>query len=214
MSTNLITNTIHMNYTYTSLLTALTQDPSILRNGVTNQTPLIRACSHSGWNDFNNDGRRYLIYYNFKLDDWVTGSPKSLATSEIICHDAFQFNYNCPLTKTVDGKVVPITLNDILKDPLSRTMYSNQTGNAGANLYEYAVKILSAHKQNLIKCPVDTRLIKYNHPIYYTTEYTFISSSGQPTIKSAIVGIIKYKKANGEEHVAVLGTALEEYIVQ
>lgn len=211
---NLVTNTIHMNYTYTSLVSALTQDPSILRNGVTNQTPLIRSCSHSGWNDFNNDGLRYLFYFNFKINDWIIDSPTTISNCELICHDAVQFNYNCPLTKTINGKVVPITLDDILKDPLSRTIYSNQSGDSGANLYEFALKIQSAHRQNIRQCPVDVRLIKYNHPVYYTIEYNLISSDGQLTVKRSIVGIIKYKKANGEDNIAFLGTAIEEYILE
>jgi hypothetical protein len=213
MPTNLIENTINMNYLYTALATCLTKDPSILRNGITNETPIVQSIGHSGWDDFKNDGLRYIFFFNFKLTDWLIGTLETVVNCEIINNDKIQHNYQCPLMKTVDGKRVPITYNDILKDPLSRTVYSKLSGYAGNSLYDFAIAGKTAHVQIISQCPVDVRLIRYNHPVYYEITYNLVTSTGEVTIKKSIVGIIKYRKVNGEENIVYFGTAIEEFIV-
>ena len=212
-SLNLIEHGVNMNYIYTALVSNIIRDPNLLRNGLTNESPLIQSCSHSNWDDFKADKKRYLFFWNFRLTDWLIATPKSVVNCEIICHDQFKCNYNCPLTKIVDGKTVPITLKDVIQNPLSRTMTSNELGDAGNTLYNYAIQIRAAHLQNLALCPIDLRLVEYNHPIYYEIVYNLVTSDGQLTIKRSIVCAIKYKKENGEDNVAFAGTAIEEYIV-
>jgi hypothetical protein len=212
-SENLIEHSVNMNYTYTSLANTIIRDPLILRKGLTDESQLIQSCSHSSWDDFRRDKKRYLFFWNFHLNDWLIATPKSVMNCEIICHDQFKCNYNCPLIKTVDGTRVPITLKDVIKNPLSRIMTSNELGDSGNTLYDYAIQIRSAHLQNLSLCPIDMRLIRYNHPIYYEIVYNLVTSDGRLTVKRSIVGAIKYKKENGEDYVAFFGTAVEEYVL-
>lgn len=84
MSENLIQNTIHTNYMYTALTTALTKDKSILRNGITNETPIVKSCGHSSWDDFRRDGMRYIFFINFKMNDFLVGTIDRLKKGEII----------------------------------------------------------------------------------------------------------------------------------
>ena len=212
-SLNLIENSVNMNYIYTALVSNIIRNHKILQKGLTAESPLIQSCSHSNWDDFKADKKRYLFFWNYRLTDWLILTPKSVINSELICHDQFRLNYNCPLTKIVDGKTVPITLKDIIKNPLSRTMTSNELGDAGNTLYDYAMQMLAAHSRNLSLCPIDMRLVEYNHPIYYEIVYNLVTSDGQLTVKRSIMCAIKYKKENGEDNIAAIGTAIEEYIV-
>jgi hypothetical protein len=113
--------------------------------------------------------------------------------------------------KSENGKEVPIKLIDIINNPLSRTIYSNQSGEQGNTLYDYALRIQAAHKQNIDQCPTDVRLIKFNHPLFYTITYNLVTSNGTVTVKTSIVGLIKYRKANGEIWIAFFGTPINEY---
>lgn len=214
MAVNLITNTINMNYLYSALTTTLVKSPSILRNGISNLTPIVNSCIHSGWDDFRNDGMRYIFFFNFKLEDFVVGSVDTVINSEIISHCSLQHNYQCPLIKSVNGQQLPITLKNIIDNPLSKNSYSLHTGTNGNSLYEYAIVIRNAHVQNISQCPIDVRLINYNHPFYYEIVYNLITSNGLQTVKRSIVVLIKYKKTDGSDFIAFLGTAIQEFIVE
>lgn len=216
-STNVITDSVNMNYMYTALMIALTSDPSLLRNGISNETPIVHSCDHTGWESFKNDGMRYIFFINFKIQDFILGTLESLANGEIINQGAFKHNYDYSLMKTVEGKRVPVTYNDILNDPISATQMSHQSfeeGVAGIPLATYVRQNIQASQRNIGLAPVDVRNIQYNQPFYYETRYTFTTTGGQTTVKRAMIGVIKYKKANGEDYVAFVGTPINELLVE
>lgn len=214
-SENLIPNTINMNYNYTTLMTAFVKDKSILRNGISNAHPIVQSINHSGWNDFNNDEKRFILFFNFKLRDYIIAKPNNIENCQVINQGALQHNYQCPLMKTVEGSSaqVPILLGDVINNPLSRTIYSNQSGENGISQHDYALQIRTALGQMIGFCPIDVRLLNYNHPFYYEVTFNLLTSTGQLTEKKAIVGIIKYKIASGEDYVVHTGTGISEFIV-
>ena len=212
MPIHILREPVNMNYIYTALMTYMIRHPSVLKNGITKYTPIIQACDHTGWLDFQQDGLRYTFVDTFTLDDFVTGTKESLSNVNLITNGSFQHNYNHPLVKTVNGKIVPITLKDILEDPASKQTYSNNYGTNGSTLYDYAVATDNASETIINECPIDVRLISYGHPVYYTHTYYLLDGNGNQTTKEAIIGIIKYKNDKGVPMIFFAGTPIREFI--
>lgn len=209
----LISNTIQINYIFTAMICTLLKDPSILRKGVTNLTPLIRSCSHNSWTDLNTDGLRYIFFYDMRLSDFVTGTLESIGNANIVSLESVQHNYNYPLMKVVNGVAVPVTINDILHNPASTSMHSNQSGSSGSTVYDYMLQGRINVHAIASQCPSIIQLVNYNKMINYEYEYNLIASNGQPTKKRSIIGVMKYKRENGEDWVMLSGTGISEYIV-
>lgn len=212
MSSSLIENVNNTNYLFTAFTTTLIRNPTILRNGITNLTPLVQSCNHSSWNDFEADGKNYMFCFIWDLKDYIINTPKSVVNCDIINHGGIQFNYDCPLVKNVNNKFVPITLKDIIQNPLSRIMFSKESGTSGGTLYDYALRIRSAHNTNLTKCPIDVVLMKYDNPTYYEFVYNLIASDGSVTTKRSMSSVIKFKSSTGVDRICIAGTGIHEYV--
>lgn len=213
MPTHILENAININYLYNALITVVLNNPSILRNGITKYTPIIRSCDHTGWDDFRRDGLRYTFVDTFRLEDFVVASPETMRYVNLITNGSFQHNYNHPLVKIVNGVVVPITLDDILKDPASKTTYSNQFGEQGNTLFAYSEATLTAFCGVAKECPIDVRLIAYNHPVNWFHTYNLLDGNGNVTIKKSILTVIKYKDLQERDMIFFAGTPYEEYIL-
>lgn len=212
MSNSLIQNVNNMNYLFTAFTTTLVRDPTILRNGITNLTPLVQSCNHSNWEDFHTDGMNYMFCFIWDLKDYILNTPRSVINCDIINHGGLQFNYEQPLVKNVNNKIVPVTLKDIIKNPLSKIMFSQQSGTSGGTLYDYALKIRSAHNTNLTKCPIDVLLMEYDNPTYFEIVYNLVASDGSVTTKRSMNGLIKFKSSTGVDRICMTGTGIHEYI--
>lgn len=213
MSNNLIEHPSNMNYLYSALCTTLIRNPSILKNGISNLTPIIQSCNHSGWTDFNNDGRRFILFFNFKLIDYLLRTPKSIGNCEVINQGGLQHNYKCPLMKSVNNKLVPIQLKDVLANPLSNIIFSEELGETGITQNRYAKQIYTALSQMISQCPIEVQMMKYDTPETYPATFNLITPDGQLTSKDVIICIIKYKKADGTDYVAHFGTGINEYSI-
>ena len=212
MPTQLLKEPVNMNYTYTALMTYFLRNPNILKKEMTKYTPIIQSCDHSGWDDYRRDGQRYIFVSTFTLEDFCMCTPESISRGTKITNGELQHNYNHPLVKTVNGGLYPVTLKDILDDPASKTTYSNQYGKNGNTLYSYALKSLTALTGILSECPIDLRLVSYNHPIYYIHTYHLLDGNGRETTKQSIFGLIKYLDSTGKTMVLYTGTPIVEYI--
>jgi hypothetical protein len=214
MPVNLLGETVYMNYMYIALMTYIAMNPSILKTNLTKYTPIIKSCDHSGWDDYRNDGQRYIFVSTFTIEDFLLATPLSISRGTKITNGELQHNYNHPLVKTVNGVVVPVTLEDIMNDPASKETYSNQYGRSGNSLYDYALKSLTALCSIVKECPVDMRLVKYNHPIYYLHTYHLLDGNGRETTKKSVFGLIKYKSVEGNDMIFYSGTPVVEYLAE
>lgn len=209
--THLINEPVWMNYTYTALITYIVRNPFFIKRLLKNKSQIIQACSHSSYEDFLADERRYIFFSNFKLSDYLTAKWDTIGDGEIIMQDQIQINYGYPLTKKIRGIDVPITMHDIIRDPLSTTIYSQSEGTSGSSLYDYAMTCRRSLTSTAKQCPIDLRLVQYDHPVHYISEYDFIAPDGTITKKHSVVCVIKYKNDNNQDYVVSIGTGIREY---
>ena len=101
---------------------------------------------------------------------------------------------------------------DVLANPLSNAVHSEQSGYPGITQYTYAKQIYTALGQMISQCPMDVELIAYNHPLFYQATFNLTTSMGEITSKDVIICVIKYKKADGKDYIAHFGTGVNEFL--
>ena len=63
--TSLISEPVTQNYIYQTLITILTSNKSILRNGVTPKSEIFLQYKNNSFNNLKDNGFKYCFVYNF-----------------------------------------------------------------------------------------------------------------------------------------------------
>lgn len=200
---------------------AVVNDPTLSTQKVNPNYPPINKINNHSYEMMKENSYKYTACQLFDLDAFADPSIEKTKLTEIIAHDQIRFNFN---TKLILPNKQTIRYGDILNDPTSYNTYSIQYGKEGINLQTYINILIEALYQHVIQCPVDMRLVDYDHPVFYTVDYIFTDLKGNKTIKTSTNAAYKFiqhtcnkkdgAKCNCCSKVLRWGTGLEEFYVK
>jgi hypothetical protein len=233
---SLINEPVTQNYIYQTLITVLTNEKAILRNGITPKTEIFLQYKNKNYNILSNNGFKYCFVYNFDLTDFINPTEDSIKNAEVISHEQMELNFEATLSyinsyqyyikevyrsfgglsKQLMRKPIykTATVGYLYSSPFSKALHSQQYGTNGITLENYMDSVIKALPGIVSQCPVNMNNVQDYFPENYVTEYTYTDLQGNTTIKTASFTAIKYTTQNGTQKVLFFGTGLQEYIVQ
>ncbi len=235
MSNSIIQQPVTQNYIYQTLISILSNDKTILLNGITPDTEIFLRYKNKNFTILRDNGYKYCFVYNFDLNDFLNPSADSIKRAEVISHDQMSINFGTNLSyisgyqnliintyfffrgsfRQVVKKPIfkAVTIGYLYNLPASETTYSQQYGTNGITLKDYMQSVIDALPTIVDQCPVDMNQVQDYYPQNYVTNYTYTDLQGNTTTKTASFTAIKYTHYNGSKKVLFFGTGLQEYIV-
>lgn len=216
--TNQISQPMTANYLLQAFITDIITNRADVQNGLTPVSKIIQTCKNTDYNDFVANGFKYMFLFDETLDIWLSNTDEGNKQANIISHDQIEFNYHTSLI-SYTGRI--LTPHIILSDPTLYPKRSLQNCVNGPSLQQYITSFLIAYKEIQSQCPHDMETVGYFQPRFYLATYHILSTASNrnpdgtftPSVKTSIIGVMKYKHAKtGVDRIIWLGTGLQQIV--